>query len=253
MGIARFGKLMKWMEGLSPAAVSFIFVLSSLVWLLLAHLVFDRVLAGRFEARYLALTALELIGVAAMAMIVYLLSEKIETRHLASELSIREQAVRDGLTGLYNRQAFDDFLAQSIEFARRRRESLALLFMDLDRFKLINDRRGHFVGDALLVETAKRLSECAMRGEDIVARVGGDEFVMLLRQPDMPEGPGVVAKRVLEALSAPVQVEGESLKTSVSIGIALFPSDAEEPMQLFKMADSALNQAKQQGRSTFCF
>ena len=249
----RVGRLFKWVEGLSPAAVALIFVFSSLCWLLLAHLVFNRLLVDRFEVQYLALTALELLGVAAMAVIVYLLSEKIEARHLASELSIREQAVRDGLTGLYNRQAFDDFLAQSLEYAKRRRESLALLFLDLDRFKLINDRRGHFVGDALLVETALRLTHCAMRGEDIVARVGGDEFAMLLRQPDMPEGPGVVAKRVLEALSAPLQLEGESLKTSVSIGIALFPSDTDDPMQLFKMADAALNQAKQQGRSTFCF
>ena len=249
----KFIKTLNWVEGLTPAAVAAIYILGSLCWLFLAHLVFDRLLAGRPELRPLASTALEILGVLAMATIIYLLSKKIESRHLASELIIREQAARDGLTGLYNRQAFDDFLAQSIEYAKRRKECLALLFLDLDRFKAVNDRRGHFAGDALLVETARRLSHCAMRGEDIVARVGGDEFAMLLRQPDMPDGPGVVAKRVLDAISAPVLIEGESLKTSVSIGIALYPSDADEPMQLFKVADSALNQAKQQGRSSFCF
>ena len=253
MAGGRFGKWFSWIEGLTPGAVTTIYILGSLCWLLLASLVFDQLFVERSELRPLASTALEIVGVVTMAAIIYLLSAKIQARHLASELIIREQAARDGLTGLYNRQAFDDFLAQSIEYAKRRKESLALLFLDLDRFKAINDRRGHFAGDALLVETARRLSHCAMRGEDIVARVGGDEFAMLLRQPDMPDGPSVVAQRVLEAVSAPLQVEGESLKTSVSIGIALYPSDSDEPMQLFKMADSALNQAKQQGRSTFCF
>ncbi|MBJ6802530.1 putative bifunctional diguanylate cyclase/phosphodiesterase [Geomonas propionica] len=246
------GKLRNWFGSLSPATVACIYILASICWLLFAHLLFDLLFAGRPHLEHLASGGLELLGVLTMAAIIYLLNAKIEARHRASELSIKEQAVRDGLTGLYNRQAFDDFLAQSIVFAKRRSESVALLFLDLDRFKLINDRRGHFVGDALLAETARRLTRCAMRGEDIVARVGGDEFAMLLRHPEMPEGPAVMARRVLDALAEPVQVEGETLKTSASIGIALFPADADEPMQLFKMADLALGQAKQQGRSTFC-
>ncbi|WP_026841680.1 putative bifunctional diguanylate cyclase/phosphodiesterase [Citrifermentans bremense] len=252
MGRVGIRRLFSWIGGLSPAAISSIFAFSSLSWLLLAHLLFRSIFVDR-ELTYLALSILELFGVATMTVIVYLLTEKSEARHRAIELSIREQTIRDGLTGLYNRQAFDDFLAQSIEYAKRRRESVALLFLDLDRFKFVNDRRGHFVGDAVLIETARRLTDCAKRGEDLVARVGGDEFAMLLRHPDMPDGPGVVARRVLESLSAPVQVDGETLKTSVSIGIAMFPSDADDPMQLFKMADFALNQAKQQGRATFCF
>ena len=247
-----FGKLRNWFGRLSPATVTSIYIFASICWLLLAYLFFDLVLADHPRLKPLAWSGVELLGVLTMAAIIYLLTARIEARHKASELSIREQAVRDGLTGLYNRQAFDDFLAQSIEFARRRHETVALLFLDLDRFKQINDRRGHFVGDALLAETAHRLTRCALRGEDIVARVGGDEFAMLLRRPDMPEGPVVMARRVLDALSEPVQVEGESLKTSASIGIALFPSDAEDPMQLFKVADIALGQAKEQGRSTFC-
>ncbi|HBA90024.1 MAG TPA: GGDEF-domain containing protein [Geobacter sp.] len=249
----RIGRWFHWVEGLSPAAVTAIYIFASFLWLLAAEFLFDRLLASRPELRPLASTALEALGVVAMAVIIYLLAAKIQARHQASERAIREYAARDGLTGLYNRQAFDDLLLQSIEWAKRRRETLALLFLDLDRFKAINDRRGHFAGDAVLVETARRLGDCALRGEDIVARVGGDEFAILLRQPDMPEGPTVVARRVLEATAAPLQVEGETLKIGVSIGIALFPSDAEDHTQLFKMADFALNQAKRQGRSTFCF
>jgi diguanylate cyclase len=243
-----------WIGGLSPSAITAIYLFSGLVWLLLTNLFFDRIFADRPELRTLATYSLDLLGVFSMAAIVFALSAKIEARHLASELRIREQAARDGLTGLYNRQAFDEFLTQSVEYAKRRKESLALLFLDLDRFKAINDSRGHFAGDMLLIETGRRLTDCcARRGEDIVARVGGDEFAMLLRQPEIPDGPSVVAVRVLESISEPFLIEGESIKTSASIGIALFPSDGEEAMQLFKMADLALNQAKQQGRSTFCF
>jgi len=251
------GKLsdfISWIGGLSPASISVIYLFSSLCWLLLAGLIFDSLFAGRPELRPLASTLLELLGVFSMAAIIYLLTAILRARHLASEQSVREQAARDGLTGLYNRQAFDEFLGQAIEYAKRHRESLALLFLDLDRFKAINDRRGHFAGDAVLVETGRRLSEwCARRGEDIVARMGGDEFAMLLRQPELPDGVSVVAQRVLDSIAEPFQVEGQMVKTTASIGVALYPADAQEGSQLLKMADLALNQAKQQGRSTFSF
>jgi diguanylate cyclase len=243
-----------WVGGLTPAATTAIYLFSSLCWLLVAGLLFDRLFSGDPQLRTLASILLDLFGVFCMAMIVYLLSAKSEARHLASEQRIREQAARDSLTGLYNRQAFDEFLMQSVEYARRHREVVALLFLDLDRFKAVNDRRGHYAGDLLLAETGRRLrAVCARRGEDIVARVGGDEFAVLLRQPEAPDGPGIVAQRILDALSEPFEVEGVKLRTSASIGIALFPADGEEAMQIFKMADLALNQAKQQGRSTFCF
>ena len=244
----------QWLSGLSPSSITVIYLFGSLCWLLLAGLLFDRLFQDRPELRPLASSILEMLGVFSMAAIVYFLTTTIQARHLASEQRIREQAARDGLTGLYNRQAFDEFLAQSVWYAKRHRESLALLFLDLDRFKSVNDRRGHFAGDALLIETGRRLSEsCARRGEDIVARLGGDEFAMLLRQPDAPDGPSIVAQRVLDAISAPFPIEGQTVKTSASIGIALYPADAEEGPQLLRMADLALHQAKQQGRSTFCF
>jgi diguanylate cyclase len=251
---AKLHDISSWLGGLTPAATTAIYLFSSLCWLLLTWQLFDRLFTDRPELRTLASLSLDLFGVVSMAAIVYLLSAKAEARHRASEQRIREQAARDGLTGLYNRQAFDGFLLQSVEYAKRHRENVALLFLDLDRFKAVNDRRGHFAGDAILVETGRRLTECcARRGEDVVARVGGDEFAILLRQPEAPDGPSIVAQRILDSISEPHDIEGGPVRTSASIGIALYPADGEEAMQLFKMADLALNQAKRQGRSTFCF
>ena len=243
----------RWLGGLTPAATTAIYLLSSLCWVLLAGLLFDRLFADRPELRWLAAFTLDILGVFSMAAIVYLLIATVQARHLASERRIREQAARDGLTGLYNRQAFDEFVNQAIGYAKRHQESLVLLLLDLDRFRTINDRRGHFAGDALLVETARRLVGCCARAEDFVARVGGDEFAMLLRQPDLPDGPSVLTKRILETVAQPFQVAGDPLKITACMGIALYPVDGEEAGQLFKMADLALSQAKQLGRSQFCF
>jgi len=250
----KVSKFFNWVGGLTPPAITAIFLFGSISWLLLAALFFDRLLAGRPELRPWASAALDALGVLSMAAIIYLLSAKIQARYLASEEAIREQAAHDGLTGLYNRQAFDDLLVQSIEYAKRHKESLALLFLDLDRFKAINDRRGHLAGDRLLIETGRRLSEFgARRGEDIVARVSGNEFALLLRQPDLPDGPSIVAERIIKAISEPYLLENESVSTSASVGIALYPADGKEALQLYKMADLALNQAKQQGRASICF
>ncbi|HJV35881.1 putative bifunctional diguanylate cyclase/phosphodiesterase [Geomonas sp.] len=254
MSNGTISKLFHWIGRLSPAAITAVYLFLGLCWLFLAGLFFDTAFANRPELRDLASLVLDLLGVFSMGAIVYWLSSISQARHLASEQRIREQASRDALTGLYNRQAFDEFLLQSVEYAKRHHEMLAVLFLDLDRFKTVNDKRGHLAGDALLVDTGRRLAECcARRGEDVVARVGGDEFALLLRKPEGINGPGVVAQRILDTLSKPFVIDGSKIKTSASIGIALYPSDGEEAMQLFKMADLALNQAKQQGRSTFCF
>ena len=244
----------RWIARLSPSSITAIYLFLSLCWLFLAGMAFDRLFADRPDLRPLASTFLEVLGAFSMAVIIYYLTSINQARHRAAEERIREQASRDGLTGLYNRQAFDEFVARALDYAKRHHATLAILFFDLDRFKQINDRRGHFVGDAVLVEAARRLNEwCARRGEDIVARVGGDEFAMLLREPEVPDGAVVVANRIMEAIASPFEVEGQTVKTSTSIGIALYPADSEEGGELIKMADLALNQAKQQGRSTFVF
>ena len=243
-----------WIGGLTPLALTAIYLFGSICWLLLADLLLGWLLAGRPGLLQWASAAVDALGVLSMAAIIYLLSAKIQARHQATQKLIRQQASHDGLTGLFNRQAFEEMMAQSLEHAKRHKESLALLFLDLDRFKAVNDRRGHQAGDALLVETARRLGECcALRGEDVVARVGGDEFALLLRQPDLPDGPSIVAERIIEAISRPFLLDGVPVKSGATIGIALYPSDGKEAKQLYKMADLALNQAKQQGRASICF
>ena len=250
--IRKASHLFSWLGGLTPAALAAIYLFGSICWLLMANLVLDRLL--RPEQWPKASAFLDALGLLSMAAIIYLLNAKIQARHLASEEHIRNQAAHDGLTGLYHRQAFDEMVAQAIEHAKRHKESLALLFLDLDQLKGVNDRHGHLAGDALLVETGRRLRGCcALRAEDLVARVGGDEFALLLRQPELPDGPSVVAERVLEAVSRALVVEGEAIRTSASIGIALYPSDGKEPKELYKMADLALGQAKKQGRAGICF
>jgi len=250
----KLSQLRSWIGGLSPAALTAIFLFGSVCWLLMADWVLFHQLQGQPELWPEVTAVVDGLGVLTMAGIIYLLSSKIQARHLANERQIREQAAHDGLTGLFNRQAFDELMAQSLEHAKRSKESLALLFLDLDRFKTVNDRGGHLVGDALLVETARRLKECcALRGEDIVARVGGDEFAILMRQPELPDGPSIVGERVLKAISQPFEVEGNPIRTSASIGIALYPSDGKDAKQLYKMSDLAQSQAKQQGRGVICF
>jgi diguanylate cyclase len=247
-------RLLDWLGRLSPSTITAAYLLSSLCWLFIAGAIFDRVFARDPELRRIAFWSLDILGVLTMGVIIYLLTSKLESRHRATEQAILDHAARDAVTGLYNRQAFDDLLIQTVEFGKRHRENVALLFLDLDRFKAINDNRGHLAGDRVLAETARRLTECcARRGEDVVARVGGDEFALLLRQPEAPDGPVIVAQRILDVMAEPFEVEGARIKTSASIGIALFPADAEEAMQLFKMADVALNQAKRLGRSRYCF
>jgi len=254
MNRGKVSRFFRWIGGLTPAALTAIYLFASICWLLLANFILEQLLVEQPGLWPRASATVDALGVLSMAAIIYLLNAKIQVRHLASEKAIREQAAHDGLTGLYNRQAFDEMMAQSLEHAKRHKESLALLFLDLDRFKAINDKYGHLAGDALLVETGRRLTECcALRAEDMVARVGGDEFALLLRQPELPDGPSVVAERVLEAIAQVYSLEGIPVKTSASIGIALFPSDGKEAKQLYKMADLALNQAKAQGRGGICF
>jgi len=251
-----FGRLTGFREEgevVTPAAATTVYLVASLCWLGLAYLVLDQLFAHRPDLRHFAAALLDLMGVGAMSAIVYLLTARMRTQHQASSRRIREQAARDPLTALYNRQAFDDFFHQAIGSARRNGEALALLFLDLDRFKEINDRRGHGAGDALLVETARRLKLSCQREDDLVARVGGDEFALLLRGPQLPEGPEVMAQRILEGIAQPLKFGGRMLSVSACLGIAVYPDDGQEAQQLFGMADLALSQAKQQGRSKFCF
>ncbi|MFH1059653.1 MAG: PAS domain S-box protein [Pseudomonadota bacterium] len=167
-----------------------------------------------------------------------------------SQEQISYQAYHDALTGLPNRQLFNDRLKVALAQAQRRGRGLAILFLDLDNFKTINDSLGHATGDLLLVEAAKRLVRW-VRDEDTVARLGGDEFIMLLSAVSEPDAAGQVAERILESLSEPMQVNDQELYITVSVGITLYPYDGLDPQTLISNADLAMYRAKSDGRNNY--
>ncbi|MEO8408120.1 MAG: diguanylate cyclase, partial [Oxalobacteraceae bacterium] len=173
------------------------------------------------------------------------------TRELReSEARFRHQAQHDTLTGLPNRALFNDRLEQALAQARRQRKRLALMFVDLDAFKPINDNLGHHVGDLLLKEVAIRMQQ-HVRASDTVARVGGDEFVVLLFSIEEAQDALVLAEGLRRAISQPFETpDGKVLRISSSIGVAVYPENGLDEIQLSRNADSAMYCAKQSGRNT---
>ncbi|MGM0986200.1 MAG: EAL domain-containing protein [Pseudomonadota bacterium] len=166
------------------------------------------------------------------------------------EQQLAYQATHDVLTGLGNRALFSDHLAHDVELAARNGQTLAVLFIDLDEFKPINDTLGHKVGDQLLVSVADRLRR-GLRISDTLARLGGDEFVLLLPDLSHPVEAEEVAARLLDDLNKPHRVNGHELHVSASIGIAMNRGGLDEPERLLQHADMAMYKAKQQGRNTY--
>ena len=161
-------------------------------------------------------------------------------------------AFHDNLTGLPNRAFFSQLLIQGMQQARRYNRKLALLFLDLDRFKTINDSLGHDAGDELLSEVARRLQD-AVRDSDVVARLGGDEFVILLPEVGAGNQVTLLADRALTAVSKPFKLAGQEFRVTVSIGATLFPDDGEDEQTLMKNADVAMYHAKEKGKNNFQF
>jgi diguanylate cyclase (GGDEF)-like protein/PAS domain S-box-containing protein len=168
------------------------------------------------------------------------------------QAQLEHQANFDQLTGLPNRNLLNDRLDQAIFQAQRHSYYLALVFIDLDNFKFINDSLGHVAGDALLVEVAQRLRRC-LRTADTVARHGGDEFVLVLNDHYQIASIISLLERVLQEVSQPVQLMGRDWQVGASMGIALYPSDGEDKQTLLKHADVAMYAAKAQGRNNFQF
>ena len=181
----------------------------------------------------------------------------ISKRRLAEE-RVEYLATRDPLTGLPNRMLVNDRLEQGIANAARKRAGLAFMFIDLDRFKTINDSLGHDVGDELLKRVAARLSAC-VRATDTVARLGGDEFAVILENlagsgnRDVHEGAQQVAEKMIAALASPIMINTHHLTTSCSIGIGIYPTDGPDPKTLMKHADVAMYDAKAKGRNNYQF
>jgi diguanylate cyclase (GGDEF)-like protein/PAS domain S-box-containing protein len=172
----------------------------------------------------------------------------------ARAMSIRmtHSAQHDVVTNLPNRLLLNDRICQSIVLAHRQKKSLAVIFLDLDRFKYINDSLGHAVGDKLLQSVSRRLL-AGVRGSDTVSRQGGDEFVILLSEISHPEDAATSAKKILLLLSAPHSIAGQDLRVDGSIGISVYPGDGEDAETLIKNADTAMYHAKENGRNNFQF
>ncbi|OGB20552.1 MAG: hypothetical protein A3I66_05735 [Burkholderiales bacterium RIFCSPLOWO2_02_FULL_57_36] len=161
-------------------------------------------------------------------------------------------ALHDMLTDLPNRKLFTDRLLHSLARAQRDKTQLAVMFIDLDKFKPVNDKFGHAVGDLLLKEVAKRMQDC-VRKSDTVARLGGDEFVVLIPSIEDKHGDTVVAEKILKTLAAPFYIYGHTLHISSSIGIAIYPTDGSDEKSLLKNADIAMYHAKKSGRNNMKF
>jgi diguanylate cyclase (GGDEF)-like protein len=186
-----------------------------------------------------------------LALLVWLfLDDRARALHAADQAM--RLALYDALTGLPNRKLLHERLALALLKARRDNGMIALLFIDLDKFKPVNDEYGHAIGDLLLKEVAMRLQHC-MRASDTMARVGGDEFIALLDGIEGREGAGKVANKILHAVTQPFEVSGHRLEIAASIGVAMFPDNGEDESVLIKSADMAMYEAKNNGRSTICF
>ena len=168
----------------------------------------------------------------------------------SAEENLRTAAQRDLLTGLPNRGLLEDRLEHAVSIALRKQTSVALMFLDLDKFKSVNDTYGHLVGDALLSAVGERLTEC-IRESDTVARIGGDEFMVLLEEVTSDDDAKIVAEKIISAINKPFLIGARKVTTSTSIGIDVYPGDACNTETLMKNADKAMYEAKSSGRNNY--
>jgi diguanylate cyclase (GGDEF)-like protein/PAS domain S-box-containing protein len=181
----------------------------------------------------------------------------VVSRDVTDRKKVEEQLLHatnhDNLTGLPNRALLNDRLKLAIATARRNKgHILALMFIDLDKFKPINDTLGHAIGDKLLTKIATRIQTC-LRASDTAARLGGDEFVVLLPSINSHHDALLVAEKIRHAICQPARISGHILNVSPSIGIATYPDNGKDEVELLRHADAAMYSAKQSGRDTVCF
>ena len=198
---------------------------------------------------YLGFLDFVLQAILGVAMIACLLDDERDAAELAT-VEIEHLAYHDALTGLPNRPLFVDRLIVALAQASRAEQKLAVFFLDLDRFKDINDSLGHSVGDSLLKVVAERIRRCVRDG-DTVARFGGDEFTLLIPRVELVEDVAKIAQKIIETLKIPFVICEQELFVTTSIGISLFPNDGVDPETLVRNADSAMYRAKEQGRDNY--
>lgn len=172
------------------------------------------------------------------------------TQNRKNEEQIRQLAYYDALTGIPNRRLMEDRLEHAIRHAHRRSSLLAVMFMDLDHFKKVNDRLGHAAGDELLVQFTRRVQGC-LREDDTLARLGGDEFIVLLPDLEQLDDAYQVAERLIARNQEPYRINGEALTVGSSIGMSLYPRDGTTASELLQGADIAMYRAKKDGRNLF--
>lgn len=165
---------------------------------------------------------------------------------------MQQLAFHDALTGLPNRSLFLTLLTQAINQATKHQQPFALMFIDLDRFKSVNDTHGHACGDKLLIAVAERLGK-SVRRSDVVSRLSGDEFAILITHMDRPEQIEALAKQLVATINQPFMIGAHRIKAGISIGISLFPADGVSVEELLGQADSAMYQAKRAGGGACCF
>jgi diguanylate cyclase (GGDEF)-like protein len=218
------------------------------------HQVHALVVSATADARALHPLYLATLGLAdvviyfglAMGLVIWLLEEERQAT-MDAAAKIEQIAYHDSLTGLPNRQLFLNQMGMALHRAKRTNTKVAVLFLDLDRFKIVNDSLGHAAGDLLLQTVAERIRS-AVRGEDSVTRLGGDEFAVLCTEVGAPEDAVLVAERIIAAVKRPIFLDGQEVFVTTSLGISLFPADASQPEALLKNADAAMYRAKAQGR-----
>jgi diguanylate cyclase (GGDEF)-like protein/PAS domain S-box-containing protein len=170
------------------------------------------------------------------------------TARKVAEQQLEQLAYRDSLTGLPNRFLFHDRVQHALQYAKRRAKGIAVMYIDLDRFKVVNDTLGHVTGDKLLQVIGERL-QAVLRADDTIARLGGDEFAVLLPDVERAEDAGNIGRKLLASLRDPVRIDGHELHTTASIGVSMYPSDGEDLGTLLKHADAALYRSKELGRN----
>lgn len=195
----------------------------------------------------LTASTLEFEGTAAVEGIVLDITDRKRT-----ELEVEYHAYHDALTGLPNRMLFLDRLTIALALSRRRQQPLAVMFLDLDDLKVVNDTLGHAAGDQLLQMVAERLTSC-LRQEDTVGRMGGDEFTLLLPTLNTPDEAAVVAQKVTEVIQEPFVIGDDEVRVTTSIGVAMYPADGEDPETLLANADGTMYRVKEAGGGAFQF
>ncbi|MCU7940320.1 MAG: GGDEF domain-containing protein [gamma proteobacterium symbiont of Bathyaustriella thionipta] len=225
------------------------------------------VIKEQLESLIVQLALVSSIATALLGALIWVLFQRLAIQPLVHEIYLRHKAEQqlhenqqylehiahhDSLTGLPNRLLFNDRLEQAVLKSKRTGKSFALFFIDLDQFKQINDTAGHAAGDKVMIHTTENLKNC-IRADDTIARIGGDEFTIILSSFKNSDDITGVAEKIIKAVQKPITIDSETYQLTVSVGISIYPEDADNIRVLMQYADIAMYKVKQQGRNAYLF